>query len=335
MAQPIRDYVGGHSQLVLDGRDVGLLRSVEGGEPYGEVVVASGGDKRIGAVRYTDIAIECPLVASAPLVDLIGGTLAQSSPRCDGAVVDLDGDFKEVSRRAFKQALIREVEFPALDAAKKDPTYLTIRLAPESTQLEEGGGEAVKQSGSGAGRGTTGKASLVSNFQLQIEGLDANPVSTIGPLVVRQALTESIVGAGNVTLTSVGLELPDLVVTLRRAKDWEAWAESFIVKGSATERNGTLDYLSADRKTVLASIGLSGLGIHSLVRERSEAGDSRLQRVRASIYCEGLSYAVPVAVPPAAPGSGSGSGFAPSRVDVIESLAARRGSSRSSFVELR
>ena len=57
---PDRTYGAAYNRLELDGKDAEPLRSVEGGEPYGEVVQAAVGAgnvirKRIGALHYADI----------------------------------------------------------------------------------------------------------------------------------------------------------------------------------------------------------------------------------------------------------------------------------------
>ena len=114
-------------------------------------------------------------------------------------------------------------------------------------------------------------------------------------------------------------------MTLPEAPDWYAWRDAFIVGRTGVERTGTLEYLSPDLRSVVARIEFSGLGIHSLVRERSEEGAERLRRVQASIYCENLSYGPVVA----APQTDSRPFGPPSRVAVGASLAAERPAVRS------
>lgn len=324
-----RPYVAGH-RLELDGQDAGPLRSVEGGDPYGDVVEESVNGagpavgKRIGAIRYTDIALQCALIPSAPLIDWIAATIGRSAPRRGGAIVEQDENYKEISRLTFKNAVIREVEFPAPDAAKKESAYLKIRFAPESTKLQAGSG-AQQATASGSIRGASKAAPRVCDFRLKIDGIDASRASQAARLVVRQVLVESVTEGGSVQLAPAGLELPDLVVTLPEAPDWYAWRDAFIVGRTGVERTGTLEYLSPDLRSVVARIEFSGLGIHSLVRERSEEGAERLRRVQASIYCENLSYGPVVA----APQTDSRPFGPPSRVAVGASLAAERPAVRS------
>ena len=299
---PDRTYGAAYNRLELDGKDAEPLRSVEGGEPYGDVVQAAVGAgnvirKRIGALHYADISIELGLIPSGPVANWIGATLGRSLPRHSGAVVEHDDNYREISRLTFEHAAIHEVEFPALDAAQQEPAYLTIRLAPDQTLRQAGSGAQQSKDPNMVRGATKTKPPRRCDFRLTIDGLDATRVSAVGPLVVRQVIREPMLGEQRVYGTPA-LEIPDLVVTLPEAADWYAWRDAFIVGATGPERNGKLEYLSPDRKDVLAWIEFSGLGIHSLVRERSEEGVQGLRQARASMYCGNLSYG-PVVAPSA------------------------------------
>jgi hypothetical protein len=269
-------YISHQYRLEIEGQDAGPLQSVEGGEPYGEVVeVARQGpgasvSKEIGAVHYSDIAIECSPLLPAPLMGWVSAMLGGSAPLHAGAIVELDQS-TEVSRLEFSNAVIREVEFPSLNAAEQHKeVYLTIRLAPGSTQ---------RHAGSHQSRSMTGVAKRVqsSDFRLRIDTLGSN-VSTIGPLVVRQ--------------TTAALEIPDLVVTLPEDDHWYDWRDACLDLQAGTERTGILEYAPQSLQNVLARIDFSGLGIHSLVAERTGARRQGRRTVRASMYCESLRYTV-------------------------------------------
>jgi hypothetical protein len=279
--------------LQLQGQDH-LLRSAEGGELYGEVVQTTLPmprgvvRKHIGAVGYRDIAIECaPSVSSDPLSNWISATLAGSAPRVGGAIVEQGHN--QWGRLEFTNAAIREVEFPALDAADKQDAYLTVRFAPETTRRQAGAGAQPIASG---GAKSAGRAAR-SNFRLAIDGLDTSKINSIGPLVVRQVFPEPPAGELRVTEALPWLEVSDLIVTLPEAADWYAWHDDFLGKGAGMERRGTLELISQDRTSVVARIEFRGLGIHSLVRERIEQPAPDIPggpRVRAVMYCEEVVY---------------------------------------------
>jgi hypothetical protein len=328
-------YGAAYNRLELDGSDAGSPRSVEGGDPYGEVVQVAVGagsvsGKRIAAVHYADIAIETELVPTGPLADWIRATLGGNLLRHSGAIVEHDQNYRETSRLIFHDAVIHEVEFPALDANRRDPAYLTVRLTPEKTERKAGSG-AVQPKNPGMIR--SAKQPRISNFQLQIDGLDAKRVSEVGSLVVRQVIGEPMVGEERLYEAPRWLEIEDLVATLPEAKDWYAWRDAFLFKGPGPERSGSLEYLSPDTKDVLARLEFSGLGIHSLVRERSETGAEAVRRVRASMYCGSLSFGPAVAPSPAAAApDGARMRLTPrSRVDVAVPLGPERALARPDF----
>jgi hypothetical protein len=285
--------------LQLQGQDADLLRSAEGGDLYGEIVRettlprpgVAAARKRIGAARYRDITIECPLPLSQPLANWVSATLAGSAPRVNGAVVMAAFDYSQESRLVFTNAAIREIEFPALDAADKQDAYLTVRFAPETTQRQAGTGAQPITSG---GAKSAGRAAR-SNFRLAIDGLDTSQINSVGPIVVRQVFLEPTAGEVRVSEALPWLEVSDLVVTLPEAADWYAWRDAFVGAGTGVERRGTLELVSQDRTSVVARIEFRGLGIHSLVRERIEQRAPDIPggpRVRAAMYCEEVVYGV-------------------------------------------
>lgn len=337
-----KTYVGGGFRLELEGQDAGPLQSSEGGEPYGEVVELSRSgssavpDKYLTSVRYSDIVIQCGLDVSGALPDWISATLQRTSAlRRSGAIVELDYKDRELSRLAFHDAIIRQVEFPALDATGKQPAYLTIRIAPETTQHQ-----AVSATQRAKDEQLTAKSrtTRVSDFRLQIAGLNATNVSSVAPLIVRQVHEEASIGTRPQAM-AIRLEVPDLVVTVPEAADWYAWRDAFIIAGSGTERTGTLEYLNQGTSRAFAHIDFVGLGIYGLVAERAENGVARQRRVRASMYCEQLRYSSAqgaafgaasaqsaTTAQPAAPAETAplAQPATPSRVDVIPPLAIRR-----------
>lgn len=299
--------------LWLEGQDSGRLHSVEGGEPYGEVVALTypppgrSIEKAISAVHYVDIALACSAVPPAPLMGWISGMLGGLAPVHAGAVVPEQAYTKQ-ARLEFTNAVIREVEFPGLNAAARQPVYMTVRVAPGLTRRVSGSQPSSV--------GAVGSSLYSSDFTLKIPGLDCSHVAEIGPLVVSQ--------------TPNGLDVADLVVTLPEDEDWYDWRDDLLGAthlgyASPFRKTGTLEYIS--RQALLARIDFTGLGIHSLVVEPATASATRSnRRMRVSMFCESLRYTV-VAPPPTADATTklieASGGAIPSRVDAIAPLAAR------------
>ena len=94
------------------------------------------------------------------------------------------------------------------------------------------------------------------------------------------------------------LEYPNLVVTLAESEagPFFDWAESFIIQGvngQKDEKSGSIDFLTVDLKTVLATLTFSNLGIFRCAPEKAEAGVESIRRVKAEMYCESMTFSMP------------------------------------------
>jgi hypothetical protein len=352
--------------LELNGVDAGAPNAVKGGEAYGDVIDETVGPdlvvrKHIGGVRYSDIEIECGAGMTSDVYTWIANMLARKAPRKSGAVVSFDSGGTERQRLAFSNGLITEVGFPALDSASKDAAHIKLKITPEETQRPPASGTS-----------TTvplpkGKQWFRSQFRLTIDGLDCSGVSRIEPLVARQALVESPAGAGalrDYIQEPSALDVGDLVVTLResQAQDWYAWQDELVPAqrqlgrvldrdrpllatdvgrrgnlGPAFERTGKLQFLAPNARDAIFELGFKGLGIYRLAAEQ-EAATQGISVVRASMYCEELTFAVPAPSTSAtgATAANGGNGAA-SRAETVAGLTrsppetllpAREGASR-------
>jgi hypothetical protein len=351
-------YAPARFALELDGVQAGFLDAANGGEAYGDVVEEAVGPdlvvrKQLAAVQYSDIAIECGAGMGKEVYSWIADMLNRKATSKSGAIFALDYAYTARWRLAFSNALLTEVAFPALDGASKDPAHLAVKMTPENTQRSSGSGAKL------GGSLTKDKHWRGSNFQLAIDGLDCKRVSRIESIVVRQPLMESPVGEARAYgAEPSALDIGDLVVTLAEshAQDWFAWHDDFVVKGKnspPSEKTGKLQFLAPNLKDVIVELDFKRLGIHRLATERQQQQADGVSRVRASMYCEEVTFAVPTGwnsggtVPATAKGgngstpppSGGAAAAAtpPSRVEAIAALErfepetllpAREGASR-------
>jgi phage tail-like protein len=296
-----RGYTGGKYALELDGTTAGWVQSIRGGDASSDVVEEKLGanttiKKHLAGVKYSDIEVDCGTGMSKPFYQWLVDTFDQKHTRKNGAVVSADYNYNETSRLTFFNALIKEIAFPTLDAASKDPAKLTVTFSPELTRRQ-------KASGSVKGNGYTGtqiqKKWLPSNFRLKIDGLDCTRVSRIEALVVKQAIVENAVGEfRDFEKEPAHLDIPDLVVTIAesQAADFINWHEDFVINGHNTddrEKNGTLEFLTPNLQEVLFTIGFQHLGIYKLTRLEVSAGSDSISRLQASMYCEQMTFAAP------------------------------------------
>jgi phage tail-like protein len=167
-----RAFAAGRFSLQLDGVDCGFVQAVSGGAVTADVVTvpAQGSgfeEKHLGQVRYEEIALQLDLSCDARVYDWIAASLTRQFLRKDGSIVATDAAGKAVSEQAFSDGLVTEVTVPRLDGASKEPCYLTVEVAPETTQLKKGSGKAVKPIAV-----KKKQQWLASNFKLEIDGLE-------------------------------------------------------------------------------------------------------------------------------------------------------------------
>jgi len=291
-----RPYVAGRFALELDGLHCGFLSAFEGGNITADVITEPMGPdliqrKHLAGLKVEPITVECGLDMAKPLYDWISAMLNGQTVRKNGAIIAMDFNYKEMSRRTFANALITEIEFPALDAASKETAWITITLTPESLRFDP---PSMKQAPPPV---TKQKLWLPSNFRLNIQGLEpaTAKVNKIEALVIKQKVTGEALGERrDIQKGPSPLEYPNLVITLPESQAglFYKWHEDFVLKGNNgqdREKPGILELLSPDLKGVLASLQFQNLGIFRIAREPVQAGADAISRVKAEMYCEKIT----------------------------------------------
>ena len=148
LATDKRGYAAGKYSLELDGLLCGFVESVEGGYATSDVVVEKIGPdrivhKHIAGVKYEDISMTCGAGMSKGFYESIKTNIDRKFTRYDGAIVEYDYNYKERSRLSFFHALVTVIGFPALDASSKDAAKMSIKLTPEYTHMQTGGGKSI------------------------------------------------------------------------------------------------------------------------------------------------------------------------------------------------
>lgn len=291
-APPPDAYAGGHFALELDGQAVGSLAAVQGGNVVAEVIEYTSGNDLIaqkspGGLRYEEISMMTGLGMAPVLWDWVGHMLDGTPVAMDGAIVFADADFNVRRRMEFRDALLTEVKLPALDASNKDAAYMTIKLRPEATVLTPPSGKLANASA------TKQKLWQVSNFRLKVGDLPCGRVQKIDSLTIKQKITEYREGTERFPRLLPGkLEVPNLGVTFSAmdAGPWQAHFDDFILNENNQEEDelgGTIEYLSPNLKTALATLEFFHLGIFRLAPEEFDPSATNVQRFRADLYSEG------------------------------------------------
>jgi hypothetical protein len=287
-----RSYVAGHFLLTLDGVDAGFVKSIEGGAIHADVINETVGPsyfvkKHIGPPRYEDFTIQVGAWMQDALYDWIAASWKMNYQRKNGSIVNYDFNFEARSQREFFNALVTEVQIPAMDGASKDQAYMTVKFAPEYTRIGKAAGKAKLPPVKAAQ-----EMWLASNFRLEIDGLDCTKVNAIDSFTVRQTAVADDVGDARDFAKEPGrLEFPNLTITMAEtaASTWHDWFEEFVIKGvndESHEKNGSLTFLTPNRQAELGRVNFFNLGIFKLAPTKADAGTEQIQRVTAHLYCE-------------------------------------------------
>jgi hypothetical protein len=224
--------------LDLDGMNAGYIKSETGGAP--DVVTAANQSsyrsKHIGDAVFTPIVITTPLVTAHGIFTKAQRWLARSDAPFNGDIDVLDANGKVAQVTTFSQTAITEVDFPALNSSSKDEESFTLHMQPTTVRVAPGSGAATPAPQSAV------KSPLVSNFRFSVQDLNTDHVFSVSGITVTSAAN----GAQNPPTLKVEIADGD-------SASWTAWTRSH------ETRSGTLDYLTADNRSVVLELQLAGL----------------------------------------------------------------------------
>jgi len=284
----------GHISFTLDSAPAGFLSFADGGNATSDVVEQKvvgelNTRKHIAGVKYEDVTINFGTGMSKGFYDWIKSSFSGKLTPHSGAVAAADMNFKVFQTMEFRNALITEIGFPALDAASKDAAKMTLKFQPEFTRISTKAG------------GTLGPAPhlqekwLVSNFKLTINGMNTSFVSKVDAINVKLDFA-----AGEATRLNqlVGINIPNLKIRIAEAhaQDFVSWHEDFVIKGNNSTENekiGSLSFLSNDLKTEFFRLDLSGLGIFALDPDPLMIANT-IRQTTAQLYCDKMIFSAKI-----------------------------------------
>jgi len=292
-----RAYGSENFQLDLDGLAVGFLNSLEGGAIAAEVIQERLGThhyvgKHLGPIRYEEVTVTTDLALDRSFYAWIADTWSGKFARRDVTLYRIDSNNHILGLSEFYNALITEVTIPKMDAASKDPAFLTVKFAPEYIRYKKDSGGKLKGSPSKKGQ----KKWLPSNFKLTIGDLDCSKVNKVDAFTVKQVTQTAGVGElRDYQMEPTSLEYPNLTIYLAEAaaQTWRDWHEDFVIKGNngaAQEKSGSLAFYSPNMQDVLGQINFSGVGIFKLSPPGYQAGVDQIRRLKAELYVESMEF---------------------------------------------
>jgi phage tail-like protein len=292
-----RSYAAAHFALELDGKDgVGLFRSIEGGGVRADVMTYQNGPnydrwRQLGKPKFEDIKLQVGMAMSQPFYTWIADFFDGVATRKTGAIVAADFYYKERARRNFREAMIKELAFPKLDATDKNPAYMTVGLSVEDIVFVKGSGQKLAP--------PTGfnsqKLWTACNFSFTLEGFEpqCKRVAKIDSFTVKQTIIEHHMGGYRAPIkTPSPIEFPQLTfyVPESESQPFAKHAMDRIVGGEIPGRlHGSLTCFDNERRT-LFTLTYDGADIVSVTPDRSDSSSEEIKMMKVEIYTEKMKF---------------------------------------------
>lgn len=281
----------GHFELVIDGHNKPCyLKSIEGGFVKAGVI-----DEPIGVdlmrIKHTTvrevepISAEMGLAGATDVLKWIKASWKKDWSRRNGHITHSNYDMKSVVEQWYYDALITETTFPSLDGTSKEASFLKIKFQPERIEIKPGDSNKLK--------GETGikqKLWQTAGFRLRIDGVDVTGTKKIESFTIKQGTKK--VAVGNMRfqeLEPTKVEFPAITghIAHAHAASLVKWHNEFLVSRSAdpaAERNGAIEFLAADKSTVIFTLKLANVGLSSLSIPKSDGNQDALRMCKFELY---------------------------------------------------
>jgi phage tail-like protein len=293
-----RAYVAAHFMLELHGIEkLGIFRSVEGGSIKTDVMTYQNGGtydrwRQLGKPKFEDIKLQVGMGMSEGFYKWIEEFFTGEGTRKNGAIVAADFYYKERARREFSEAMIKELQFPKLDAQDKNTTYMTVTLGVEDILFKKG--EAGKVINQAAGLDTQ-MAWKACNFQFSLDGFaDAcKRVTKVEGFTIKQNILEYASGGRrSVAKTASAIDFPQLSFSLPEV-DAQPLLDHFKKRGVDGEvpgrLNGQIETFDNQRSTRF-TLQFFNADIVNVQPDKADATTEEVKQVKFDIYVESMNF---------------------------------------------
>lgn len=290
-----RAYSAGHFELTIDNAATpAFVKSVEGGFVKLNSSDVQGGADPVRVKHATTREVEAMtfdigMSEVNALMLWIAQSWRREFNRKSGHVIHADQNYRAQLQHNFYDALIEEVTVPALDASSKDALYLKVKIRPERVELVDGDQERLQVPHKG-----TQKLWQAAAFRLSLDnGIDLSKVFKIDSFTIKQGIKPVTAGRWQKStfpeLEPTKIDFPDLKIhmTMAHAGGILEWYKMVVLEGmpeTEFETNGSIEFLSPDRKKVLGKISLYGVGIKGFSMGKSEANSDQMKRCTFDLY---------------------------------------------------
>lgn len=306
-----RPYISSRFVLELDdsgsgGKYMGTLQSIEGGTFKSDLVEEKVGGspfvtKYPGRPKFDDVTIQVGMAMAPRFWKWIEQSFSYNAARYSGSLVALDYDNRERWRRKFTNALIREVTFPTLDGAAKEPAYLTVKFAVEHLDDEPTNMNKYPAEQQHQNEWEKQKVWLPSMFTYSIDGVTPTPVETckIDSFAIKQEIIEAPGGGILENAKEPGrIEFPTISVHVlqRDAAPYMRWWDKIVREAEHTpaqQKTGHIWFLPRDavgsgalQSQPLVTLDLFGVSLLGVGPVKHDSKQAQLQKVKLDLSVE-------------------------------------------------
>ena len=288
-----RSYTAGHFELLIDGHaSTAYLKSVDGGFTKAQLIDEPVGPaneriKHTSVVEIDPFSIDFGISGANDILRWIQGSWNKKYGRRNGTVSHANFNLKKTFEHEFREALITETSFPALDGSSKEAAYMKIKVQPEYVRTK-------KLPGSETAQGNMGKKQkmwMASGFRLNIDGIDdMKYTNKVEAFTIKQGIKKFYVGQERFPqVEPTKIEFPHIVgtIALEYADKLLEWHEKYVMKGQSdtkAQKTGSIEFLTPQRDKTIFSIHMYEVGLMSLVVLPSQANQDQIKRVKFELY---------------------------------------------------
>jgi tail tube protein gp19 len=288
-----RSYTSGHFELLIDGHaSTAYLKSVDGGFAKAQLIDEPVGPqtervKHTSVVDIDPFTIDFGISGANDILRWIQGSWNRKYGRRNGTVSHANFNLKKTFEHEFREALITETSFPALDGSSKEAAYMKIKIQPEYVRAKKLSGNETAQ----GNLGTKQKMWMASGFRLNIDGIDEMKYTNkVEAFTIKQGIKKLYTGQERFPqIEPTKLEFPSIsgTIALEYADKLLKWHDQYVMKGQSdpkAQKTGSIEFLTPQRDKTIFSINMYEMGLQSVQVLASQANQDQIKRVKFELY---------------------------------------------------
>lgn len=294
-------HTSGNFEFTVDGvKSDAYVRSVEGGWSHAELGTSGKTSRELEHITtvYLDpITFEFGAASSPDMLKWIQSSWSGQpvAPR-HGQISYADFHMKTALEQEFHEAFLTETTFPTLDGSSKEGGYIKCKLLPSHSTVKWLGmpGPRLTSFTSPAQKMWTPSA-----FRLNILGVEGlEYTNKIDGFTVTTGMTKCTTGVDRLPeIQPCALRFPKLsgTISLRYAEQLLKWHQRYVrsADGQGTQdesayRNGSIEFLTPDRKTTLFAIELERVAPLHVGMLPSKANEEQIRRLKFELYVKSM-----------------------------------------------